>query len=288
MKRYLKHRRIRQGLIFAIGSIVALYGVPLALFQPSHDRDRELGQEALPYIAMDDTGTITITKFRNFDWRKEGAVSPRYESRTFHSRDLNRVDVFISHFDDFEGLADIFLSFGFANSQHLVVSLETRRENDEAFSPSRGIFRQFEIIYVVGSEEDIVGLRTDVREGERVYLYPTKATEKQSRDLFVAIANDINDVHGKPRIYNTLTRNCTNELARRVEDISTVRFPITWKTILPGYFDEVLYRIAIIENEAPFDKVKAAHLVDNQAVDRHQPKYSADLRASIGLDADSP
>jgi hypothetical protein len=247
------------------------------IFRPSHDRVWELGQEKLPHIILQDTNTIVIENFRNFDWQEEGVAEPRYETKVFSLSSLTTVDVLISHFDDFEGLAHIFLSFGFDTGEHVVLSMETRREVGEKFSPLLGILRQFEIIYVVGSEEDIVGLRTDVRD-ERVYLYPTKANKKQTQELFLSLMEDIHAVYEKPKIYNTLTHNCTNELYRRVEDVSDLRFPLTWKSILPGYFDEVLYDMEVIENSESFAVVKEKHLIDNAMVDRHAPDFQNRLR----------
>lgn len=247
-------------------------------FQPSHDRDWELGQEILPRILFEEDGLVNIEGFRNFDWQDDGSAIPKYETRSFNINALDSVDVLISHFDDFEGLAHIFLSFGFSNGEQAVVSFETRREVGEDFSPILGVLRQFEIIYVIGSEEDIVGLRTDVR-GERVYLYPTKASPEQATALFRALAADINSVYEQPRIYNTLTRNCTNEITRRVEDIADVHFPFSWKTVLPGYFDEILYDLKIIESEASFEEVKTQHEINNEIVNRRLETYSADLRS---------
>jgi hypothetical protein len=224
-----------------------------------------------------DNDILIVENFRNFDWHDDGTPEVRYETREFSLNTLSSVDVFISHFDDFEGLAHIFLSFGFKKGEHLVVSLETRREFGEEFSPILGVLRQFEIIYVVGSEEDIVGLRTDIR-NERVYLYPTKATPVQAKKLFAKIMTDVNSVYDKPRIYNTLTHNCTNELTRRVEDISDVRFPLTWKTVFPGYFDEVLFELSIIDTSDAFEVIKAKHLIDNQKVDRYSTTYQSDVR----------
>ncbi len=267
MYKFLKYTAIAV-LIFWLFLII--------LFRPSHDRDWELGQEKLPHIEFSD-GKIIVKNFRNFDWLKEGEAVTNYETRIFNEDDLNSVDVFISHFSDFEGLAHIFISFGFKDNEHLVVSLETRREKNEEFSPLLGILRQYEIIYVVGSESDIVGLRTDVRR-ERVYLYDTKATPKQARDLFKVLAVDINDVYNKPRIYNTLTNNCTNGITRRVEDVTDIDFPLSWKTILPGYFDEVLYKMKIIDTSSDFTEVKNRHLIDNDKVDKNSPDYSLELR----------
>jgi hypothetical protein len=262
---------------------VLFYLTLVIIFQPSHNRIWELGQEKLPHIIFGKNGLITIDDFRNFDWQIDGTAVPKYEIRTFNMDDLNSVDVFISHFDEFEGLAHIFLSFGFITGEHIVVSFETRREVGEEFSPLLGILRQFEIIYVVGSEEDIVGLRTDIR-NERVYLYPTKASPEQAKSLFKTLATDINAVYEKPRIYNTLTHNCTNEITRRVEEIADVSFPFSWKTVLPGYFDEILYNLNIIDSSVDFEEVKKRHEINNDLVDLHNITFCEDIRNSLMLE----
>ncbi len=268
-------------LLGAVLIVAIIYLTLLIVFRPSHDRDWELGHEALPHILYSATSSqITIENYRNFNWTAVKSADVSYETRTYNLDDIESVDVFISHFDDFEGLAHIFLSFGFTDGEHVVVSLETRRESDETFSPLLGILRQFEIIYVVGSEEDIVGVRTGHR-GERVYLYPTKANPEQARELFNRLATEINAVYDEPRMYNTLTHNCTNELTRPVEAMSDVDFPITWKTILPGYFDEVLYELELINTDQTFAETKTSHLIDNDLVDVTKDSYSADLRKAI-------
>lgn len=267
-----------------VAFFILFYLVLVLIFRPSHDREWELGHGALPHIIYSATSShITIENYRNFTWSGVSSADPRYEARSFDLQAITGVDVFISHFDDFEGLAHIFLSFGFSDGEHIVISLESRREPDETFSPLLGLLRQYEIIYVVGSEADIVGVRTGHR-NERVYLYPTKATSKQARALFDLLAADINDVYQNPRMYNTLLYNCTNELTRPVEAMSNVDFPITWKAILPGYFDEVLYELELISHDDQFSKIKARHLIDNSKVDEGKDTYSRDLRELITRD----
>lgn len=265
-------------IIFFVFCVFAIFRLGMVLaFQPSHERQWELGQEKLPKFTFLDGGTVTVENFRNFNWEEDGVAEPNYETRIFDLKKIETVDVFISHFDEFEGLAHIFISFGFRGGDYMVVSLETRREIGEEFSPFLGLLRQFEIIYVVGSEEDIVGLRTDLR-NERVYVYPTKATPEIARKLFWIIANDINSVYEEPRIYNTLTKNCTNEITRRVEEITDVEFPLTWKTVLPGYFDEVLYEAGVINAEGDFSRVKESHRVVNEEMNRYDISFSKNLR----------
>lgn len=277
VKSGLSFYRTTLKVVFVLAILIAAAWLVLVVtFRPSHNRDWELGQEQLPLVEL--VGDqVTIRNFRNFDWQAEGKATVRYETRVFDLDKMRSVDVLISHFDDFEGLAHIFLSFGFADGEQIVISLETRRELGEEFSPWLGLLRQFEIIYVVGSEEDIVGLRTDIRD-ERVYLYPTVASAEQARALFLKVSEDINDVYYRPRVYNTLVHNCTNELTRRVEEIADVKFPLTWKSILPGYFDEVLYGLGIIRQQGNFSETKKYYRVDNAQVNRYSSDFHSSLR----------
>ena len=265
------------GLVFLV--ILVPVVIWLSFQTASHDRDWELGQEKLARFVFDGDD-FEIRNYRNFNWEKnsEGkaglilggcATTDEladkgicYETRKYKLSDIQTVNDVISHFDDFEGLAHIFISFVMKDSENIVISMETRREAGEEFSPYAGILRQFEIIYVVGSEKDIVGLRTRVR-GERVYIYPTIAQEDKAKELLLSLAKEINAIYEKPKIYNTLTHNCTNEITRRVEEISTLEFPLTWKTILPGYFDEILYEMKIIPTDKTFEEIKARYKVDN-------------------------
>ncbi|MBP9728063.1 MAG: DUF4105 domain-containing protein [Candidatus Moranbacteria bacterium] len=246
------------------------------LVRPSHDRDWELGQERLPRFVRDGD-TLRVENFRNFPWTGEMESIVRYETRSFDLASVQTLDVFISHFDDFEGLAHIFLSFGFSDGEYLVVSLESRREVGEEFSPILGLFRQYEIIYVVGSEEDLVGARVGVR-NERVYRYPTVATPDQARALLLRFGEDINSVYEEPRFYHTLLHNCTNELTRRVEEMSQVDFPLSWKSVLPGYFDEVLYEMGLIQKVGSFADTKVTRFINSATINPRSAHFSRDLR----------
>lgn len=274
-----------------ISSIIILIAlvsgtVWLWIQQPSHDRIWERGQDTLPRI-MRDGDTVTIHNYRDFHWTSPEEETPtNYTTKTLDYSLLETVDIFISHFDDFEGIAHIFVSFGFSDGEHVVISLETRREVGEAFSPLLGILRQFEIIYVVGSEPDIVGLRTHTR-GERVYLYPTIASKEKSQALFDALTAEVNAIYHTPRTYNTLLRNCTNEITRQVERISSVKFPLTWKTVLPGYFDEVLYDMNLIQHNdsySDFETFKESHRISiDTNKELHRETFSKDLRDTINI-----
>ncbi len=259
------------GILFLIGSLFIFSR------EPSHDRTWELGQEKLPLFEQSGDW-LTIKNFRNFEWTGAFEATPHYETRQFNLREIESVDVFISHFSSFEGMAHIFLSFGFKDGEHIVVSVETRREVGEEFSPLLGMLRQFELMYVVGSERDFVGVRTDWRE-ERVYLFPTVASPEQARALLLRFAERANAITEEPRFYHTLTRNCTNLLTREVEAIAQIDFPFTWKTLFPGYLGEVLWEEGLIRRTHPDTFEKEMYRVKNEEISPSSPAYSASLRA---------
>jgi hypothetical protein len=79
-------------------------------------------------------------------------------------------------------------------------------------------------------------------------------------------------------MYNTLLRNCTNEITRVVETIAPVAFPLTWRTLFPGYFATVLYDLQIIDTTESFADVQSQALIDNNSAHPHQPDFSTRIR----------
>ncbi len=263
-----------------IGSFLGTCLLALCVFiflqHPHHDRDWELGQEKLPSFKMDGE-RVTVENFRDFSWHEDGTVDITYRTAEFDLAQLIGMDVVISHFDDFEGMAHIFVSFRFQEGENMVISVETRREKGEKFSPWLGLLRQFEVIYVVGSERDIIGLRTHVRK-ERVYIYPTVATPQRSKQLLLLLIQDINAIYDAPVFYNTIFNNCTNVITRRVEEISDVSFPFTYRMILPGFADEVLYEMNLIPHDRSFDEMKVYYRVNNDRVMPSDENFSTLIR----------
>ncbi|XLQ20667.1 MAG: DUF4105 domain-containing protein [Candidatus Moraniibacteriota bacterium] len=266
-------------IILSILIVVATMGLASMTRTPNHDRSWELGHDKLPQIQISGDN-ITIQNMRDFTWNVDGGADGKYITDKFKLSEMDSVDVIISHFDDFHGLAHIFITFGFENDEYIVVSVETRREENEAFSPWTGLLNKFELIYVVGTERDIIGTRTNVR-GEKVYLYNVDAEPKTIQKLFKLIAEDINVIYDTPKFYNTLSWNCINAITRRVEDVADVNFPVTYKMLLPGFVDEVLYDMEIIRQKGTFEEIEMKAEIDNDRVDRDSEDFSNQIRTQF-------
>src|SRR5512136_2718952 len=94
-----------------------------------------------------------------------------------------------------------FLSFNFDNAPPVSISIETRPEVGEGYSPLASLFKQYELIYVVGDERDIVGVRTNHR-GEDVLRYRIATSPENARRLFLVYLERVNELAARPEFYH--------------------------------------------------------------------------------------
>lgn len=242
-----------------------------------HDRVWEISHKVLPYVTQQGD-QLTFHNVRDFDYDEEGNIIPNYVDKTYLLSEVATVDFIVSHFSEVEGIAHTFLSFGFENGEYLSISVETRREDDEEFSPLLGLLRQFEIIYIVGTEQDLIGSRLSFRD-EDVFLYPVQTSADKAQALLLEFVHEINNIYQKPQFYNTVTNNCTNAITRKVEKISDVDFPMSYKILLPGYSDELAYEMKLIPHDQALDKIRERHNLSRfQEVSRDDVLFSQKIR----------
>lgn len=255
----------RAGIVSVLLFLIVVLGVWIwqASLTPRHDRTWEFGQEHTPRMHIDGD-TLTVEHFRDFVWTDATAARAQWRTATFDLAAITGVDVVISHFADHEGVAHAFLAFRFDGGEDLIVSVEARRETHETYNLWKGLWRQFEMLYVVASERDLVDVRVAERD-ERVYVYPTVATPAQARQMLALIADDVNAIADAPQFYHTLWHNCVTVLTARAEEVADIDFPFSYKMLLPGYLDEVLYDMRVIPHNAPFDDIKRHYRVHSDA-----------------------
>src|SRR5690348_8233306 len=136
--------------------------------QPSHDRSWRPEVAVMPR-AFVDGDRVRLTGGRDFDYRSVDDFTVHYEEREVRLSHLTGLDFYVSYWS--KGLigrliGHTFLSFDFDDAPPLSVSIEMRPEVGESFDPLASLFKQYELIYVVGEERDIVRIRTSYR-GEK-------------------------------------------------------------------------------------------------------------------------
>jgi hypothetical protein len=203
---------------------------------------------------------VTIHNVRNFDYRSETDFTPRYETRRLDLRNLRGVDIFINYWGS-PYMAHPILSFDFGNDGRICFSIETRPEKGEAYSALGGLYRQFELFYVVADERDVIRVRSNYRQGEDVYLYRLNAA--RAREAFMEYVRTINELHQTPRWYNAVTNNCTTAI--RQQRAASDRAPWDWRMLVNGFGDELLYERGAIDRSLPFTGLKRISRVNARA-----------------------
>lgn len=259
-------------------------GVFMALQMPSNSREW-MPDQALTATASFDGDAVVIHNLRNARYRSIVDYDVRWEMRRFDLRDLDSVWYVVEPFADWRGPAHTFLSFGFRDGRHLAVSVEIRKERGETFSPLRGLLRQYELMYVLGDERDLIGLRANHRDDD-VYLYPIRATPQARRAMLVDVLKRANALAEKPEFYNTLTANCTSSIIEHVDHVAPRRVPATWRSVLPGYSDDLAFDLGLIDTALPRSSYRAAHRInavaaEGEAMDLEGAEFSAAIRQGL-------
>jgi hypothetical protein len=245
---------------------------------PRQDRDWKPEVAVLAHADIDGD-SVTIYNVRNFAYRIETDFTPSYETRTYDLTQLRGLDLFLNYWGS-PLIAHPILSFDFGDQGRICFSIETRPERGEAYSPIRGFYRQFELIYIAADERDVIRLRTNFRKGEDVYLYHLALPLEQVRGRFLEYVRRINELNARPEWYNAVTTNCTTSI--RSQHDAKDRVPWDWRILANGKADEMLYEVGVVDRSVPFaDLKRRAHINDRTKVAADALDFSAIIRAGI-------
>jgi uncharacterized protein DUF4105 len=265
---------LRKAAIVIIFLVVA-YAILVIVRRPSNDRDWTLDQRVLAHADFNGP-LITVHDIRLCTYRTTSDYTCSYYDKTFDLRRLDSVWFIVEPFGRSRGVAHTFVSYGFGD-QFVAISAEIRKEKGEAFSPWLGLVRQYELMYVVADERDVVKLRSNYRR-DPVYLYRARTTPDRMRRMFVDMLARANELRRDPEFYNTVTNNCTTNIAGHINTIVPGRVPFSLAMVLPGYSDRLAYRLGLIDTTLPFEQARAAARINDRAA-----RYSDDPDFSVKI-----
>ncbi len=247
-------------LIVTIAGFVLVATWWLSL-KPSNNRDWLPDVAVLPYAEIHGN-QIVIHNIRNCDYRTEKDFDVHHYDKTFDLGQLRTVDLSLITWGS-PHIAHTIVSFGFTTGDYVSFSIETRNEKGEGYSAVKGLFRQFELTYVVSDERDVIRLRTNYRQGEELCLYRLQLTPEAGRTLFLDYLRRVNELHEHAEWYNAITDNCTTGI--RTQRTAADREPWDWRMLLNGHLDELLYENGTIVTNLPFAELKKISHINPQA-----------------------
>jgi hypothetical protein len=278
--------RLLRSVVLAFLALGALWvGYRLLVLQPRNDRNWEYGMETLPSITVAGN-VVNVQRQRDFRWSADGPLSAGFVDRTYDLSRLQQVwfvvePFTLEPFENFGGVAHTYFVFDFEDQPPVAISVESRRERGQGYDPVRGLFNEYELIYVWATEQDITGRRA-VLEKNQLYMYPLKGSMDSAHRLFLELADVSHQLEARPRFYNTLTSNCTNELAKAANQADPGSIPPNIALAFPGYADQVLYDLGFIPNDAPFETLRGRYAIRDLVADSiDQSDFSQQLRMRL-------
>jgi len=236
----------------------------------------------LPFVEFQDED-IVIRNIRNCRYRSETDYDVRHYDMRSALADVNTIDFLIVPFQNNSLLAHTMFSFGLRDGRHFIISVEARLDHGASYSPIRGLTDDFQLIYLIGDERDLIPLRTEARKVD-VHLYSGRATPDQVQNLLVDMLERANQLQRVPENYDTIRNNCTTNLVDHINKLRPGSIPVDWRVLLPGHSDRLAYELGLLNIVEPFEIARERSRITSVSnLHKDSPEFSAKIREQVGL-----
>jgi hypothetical protein len=254
----LRRWRMRLAVFGLVFSVILLWWFAL---EPSNTRNWQPDVAILPRAEIKGN-LITLRNIRNCEYTSETEYTVSHYDKTVRLSELKAVDLFLVYWGS-PLIAHTMLSFQFGENDFVCISIETRKTVDEEYSALRGFFRQYELIYVLADERDLVRLRTNYR-NEDVYLYRLAFNPDVAGPVFLQYLHQMNALFENPQWYNALLSNCTTSI--RANALTHTRDArIDWRMLVNGFVDEMAYERGMLDTRIPFAELRRLSHINSRA-----------------------
>lgn len=250
---------VPRNFLFLLAVVIFAASLGIAGRAPSDHRNWETALARTPFFTPAGDGRWRLSNLRAFEFTANGSSTQNWRDETINADDLEAIWFFVEPFDGFDGAAHTLISFVFGGEtdQTIAISVEARKEEDEVYSGLNGVFNAYELIYLWSSEKDVL-TRIAVGLDHEIYAYRLDVTPAQARQILLHFIDRTNALAKTPRFYNTLTSNCTNELAKAVNGAFPGALPWHFSHVLTGHAAERLHALGFIDGgDAGFDDLQS-------------------------------
>lgn len=248
---------------------------------PSLHRDWVETESKLSEISFS-WNLINVKNIRNFSHLTEDKWESNYYDEVFDLDKIESLYYIIEPFSDYDWPAHTMLSFGFSDWKYVTVSAELRKEKWESFDPFLGIMNQFEIVYILWNENDLIKLRTNIRK-DKVRLYPMKVTKNEIKKLFSSVLHRADKLSKEPEFYNTLWNTCTTSILKHVNSLKKDKISsFDLKILLPSNSDKIAFELWLIDTKLNLEEARKYYEINELSENNKDiEKYSEEIRKEI-------
>ena len=246
-------RPVLYGALAAFG----LFLVAVMTREPRHDRIWYPHLSRLPHVDLQED-VFSISPYGNWTYTDDAPKDMVWTEVPPHRiSDVRRVWFVMEPHPGLAIMAHTFVMFEFGEGDLIGLTIEARKETREEYSAIAGAFNKFELMYYWASPRDLMTRRA-VMMGRELYMYPLQLTQGEAEAYLASLLEKTISIEQRPRFYNTLTSNCTNELAK------AAGLPWHPAFIFTGGADEALYQQRRIDGEGGFEAVRARARIDQR------------------------
>ena len=234
--------------------------------RPSNDRSWVNDNERLTTAEFDDD-EVTIRNVRDFEWRSNRDFDKRWLDMKINLNDVSKIWFVLEYFDPSRRqMAHTIMSFEMSDGTRLACSIEVRRERGERYHPVKGLFRQYELIYVWATERDVIGVRTRCRKRSVTHLFEAVVLGPgNERRMLESYLKRTNKLSQSPEWYNTITNTCTTNIVRHVNEVYPGRVPRAVAVLLPGLSPKLLQRNNLVKIKGTIEETLRNSIIDERA-----------------------
>lgn len=270
---------LKRLIIFIVVVVLIGYALLHIFTTATNDADWDL-QYAKPASAELSSDEVKIHDIRNFTYTSPSTYDTAYYDRTVNLSKIQQAYFVTEPFSAHPGVVRSFVTFLFDKDQYVSIAVDIRKTSYQHFSPWFGLLNQYQIIYTIADERDLITQRV-LANHDRVDVYPMTLSADQTRSLFVDMISRANYYKDHPEFYNTLTKNSTRFTLNHIGRALNKSIPWTYQSLFPQNADHVLYDLGAIPNDISFQAVQAKYNVDSKVLQSaNDTKFSTLIRAT--------
>ena len=234
--------------------------------RPSNDRSWVNDNERMA-TADFDGDMVTIRNVRDFNWRSTRDFDERWIDVKINLNKMSKIWFVLEYFDPSKRqMAHTIMSFETEDGERIACSIEVRREEGERYHPLKGLFRQYELIYVWATERDVIGVRTRCRKKSVTHLFEAVVLGPgNERRMLESYLRRTNKLSVEPEWYNTITNTCTTNIVGHVNQVYPGRVPRAISILLPGLSPKLLHRNNLVKMTGTLEETLEMSIIDERA-----------------------
>ena len=253
-------------LVFSVASLLILRRH--FAMSPSNERSWVNDNERLATVEIEGDSAI-FRNVRDFNWRTTKDHDEKWIDMKVDLSRVTKIWFVLEYFSpDRKEMAHTILSYEFEDGRRLACSIEVRKKKGVSYNPLRGIFRTYELIYVWGTERDIIGVRSRCRAKSKTHLFEGivlgPGNERRMLESYISRTNKL---ARDPEWYNTLTNTCTTNIVNHVNEVYPGRVPWAIGVMMPGLSPKMLLRNNLVKNNGDLHETMLSSIIDDISVE---------------------